>query len=85
MKFFFWAFNGINGALQTPNPAFFFVSQKMDPMELPTWCAPWSGMGWSGIMEWNGVEWILVEDAFWSFWVILTLFGKFGPNLIVFD
>ena len=23
-------------------------------------------------MEWNGVEWILVEDALWSFWVILA-------------
>ena len=44
----------------------------------------WSGMGWSGIMEWNGVEWILVEDAFWSFWVILTLLVILGPNLVVF-
>ena len=41
-------------------------------------------MGWSGIMEWNGVEWILVEDAFWSFWVILTLLVILGPNLVVF-
>ena len=30
---------------------------------------PWSGMGWSGIMEWNGVEWILVEyDYFKTCW-----------------
>ena len=41
-------------------------------------------MGWSGIMEWNGVEWILVEDAFWSFWVILTLLDILGLNLVVF-
>jgi len=40
-------------------------------------------MGWSGIMEWNGVEWILVEDAFWSFWVILTRLVISGPNLVV--
>ena len=40
-------------------------------------------MGWSGIMEWNGVEWILVEDAFWSFWVILTLLVILGANLLV--
>ena len=38
-------------------------------------------MGWSGIMEWNGVEWILVDDAFWSFFVILTLLVVLGPNL----
>ena len=44
-----------------------------------------AGMGWSGIMEWNGVEWILVEDVLWSFLVILTLFGKCGPNFVVFD
>ena len=43
----------------------------------------WSEMGWSGIMEWNGVEWILVEDAFWSFWVILTLLVILGANLVV--
>ena len=41
-------------------------------------------MGWSGIMEWNGVEWILVEDAFWSFWVILILLVILGKILVVF-
>ena len=29
-------------------------------------------------MEWNGVEWILLEDALWSFWVVLVTFGRFG-------
>ena len=35
-------------------------------------------------MEWNGVEWILVEDAFWSFWVILILLVILCQNLVVF-
>ena len=40
-----------------------------------------SGMGWNGIMEWNGVEWILVEDALWSFWVVLGRFAQFWSFL----
>ena len=51
--------------------------------------ASWNGMGWNGIMEWNGVEWILVEydyfdgcngcilghfDTFWKSW---SDFGRF--------
>ena len=42
-------------------------------------------MGWSGIMEWNGVEWILVEDAFWSFFGQKNAISKcrtFGPDLL---
>ena len=42
-----------------------------------------SGVQWNGSMECNAVEWNAM-DAFWSFWVILTLLVILGPNLIVF-
>ena len=42
-----------------------------------------SGVQWNGSMECNAVEWNAM-DAFWSFWVILTLLTLLGPNLVVF-
>ena len=42
-----------------------------------------SGVQWNGSMECNAVEWNAM-DAFWSFWVILTLLVILGPNLVVF-
>ena len=42
------------------------------------------GMDWNGTMEWNGVEWILVEDALWSFWVVLHTFGRFWVKQTTF-
>ena len=42
-----------------------------------------SGVQWNGSMECNAVEWNGM-DAFWSFWVILTLLVILDPNLFVF-
>ena len=42
-----------------------------------------SGVQWNGSMECNAVEWNAM-DAFWSFWVILTLLVILCPNLVVF-
>ena len=80
----FWSFCVILTLLVILGSNFFVFAKTNKKREFSDPLS-WSGMGWSGIMEWNGVEWILVEDAFWSFWVILTLFGKCGPNLVVFD
>ena len=38
---------------------------------------------WNGSMECNAVEWNAM-DAFWSFWVIVTLLVILGSNLVVF-
>ena len=50
-SYFRGAFNGINGALQTPNLAILFVLKNWTLFwqdarkELPTWCAPMSAVG----------------------------------------
>ena len=42
-----------------------------------------NGMDRWNAMQCNAMEWNAM-DAFWQFWVILTLLFILGPNLVVF-